>query len=116
MLAFVSTALTVLDVRSNSNIAGDSASQLSAAVLASPKIETFNDIPIKEMRTNTMNELSLQNKNIGVVGAMVVAGLLPAMTALTRVDVIVNSIGEEGKSVLRQAVEGRAGFDLNCPN
>ena len=71
-------SLTSLDVRYN-NIKGDSASQLSAVVLSNLKIETFNEIPIKEMRADSFTELDLKGKYIGEVGGMVVAGLVPVM-------------------------------------
>ena len=80
----VNGALTSLDIRSN-NIAGDGAAQLSAAVLGNLKIEMFNEIPIKEMRANSITELDLKEKGLGVEGGMVVAGLLPVMGALTQV-------------------------------
>ena len=32
--------------------------------------------------------------------------------SLTRCNVRVNNLGDEGKALLRQAVEGRAGFNL----
>ena len=80
----VHPSVTRVDVRYN-EIAGDGASQLSAAVLSNAKIEVFNEIPIKEMRTDSLTELNLFGKNIGTVGAMVVAGLLPAMASLTSV-------------------------------
>jgi hypothetical protein len=78
----VNGALTRVDVRNN-NIAGDGATQLSAAVLGNLKIEMFNKIPIKEMRANTFTELDLKGKGVGVEGGMVVAGLIPVMGALT---------------------------------
>ena len=80
----VCPSLTHVDVRSN-NIAGDGASQLSAAVLSNAKIEVFNEIPVKEMRTDSFTELDLFNKGIGVEGGMVVAGLIPVMGSLTEV-------------------------------
>ena len=80
----VMSSVTRVDIRHN-NVAGDAASQLSAAVLANTKIEVFNEIPIKEMRTNSLIELNLKRKYIGVVGGMVVAALLPAMGSITRV-------------------------------
>ena len=79
-----SASLTCIDVRSN-NIAGDGASQLSAAVLGNTKIEVFNEVPIKEMRADSFTELNLEGKEIGVEGGMVVAGLLPVMASLTSV-------------------------------
>ena len=66
------------------------ASQLSAAVLGNPKMEKFNEIPIKEMRTDSLTELDLSGKGVGVVGGMVVAGLLPVMASLTSIDLSQN--------------------------
>ena len=110
--AIAATAsITHVDVRYN-NIAGHGAKQLSAAVLANIKIEVFNDVPIKDMRADSFTELDLSSKDIGVVGGTVVAGLIPAMASLTRLDVRYNSLGEEGEAVLRKAVEGRSEFEL----
>ena len=80
----VTASVTRVDVRNN-DIAGDGASQLSAAVLGNEKIEVFNEVPIKEMRADSFTELDLSNKDIGVAGGMVVAGLLPVMASLTSV-------------------------------
>ena len=81
----VNGGLTRVDVRRN-NIAGDGAAQLAAAVLGNLKIEMFNEIPIKEMRANSLTELDLKGKDVGVEGGMVVAGLLPVMGALTKIE------------------------------
>jgi hypothetical protein len=80
----VNRGLTRVDVRNN-NIAGDGAEQLAAAVLGNLKIEMFNEIPIKEMRANSLTELDLTGKDVGVEGVMVVAGLIPVLGALTEV-------------------------------
>ena len=77
-------SLTHCDVREN-KIAGEGASQLSAAVLANTKIEVFNEIPIKEMRADSLTTLDLSNKKIGVEGGMVVAGLVPVTASLTKI-------------------------------
>ena len=106
-----SASLTSLDVRYN-NIPGDGASQLSSVVLGNTKIEVFNEVPIKEMRADSFTELNLQRKNIGVEGGMVVAGLLPVMASLTRLEVKDNLLREEGEAALRKATEGRSGFEL----
>jgi len=82
--AVVTGALTRVDVRNN-NIVGDGAAQLAATVLGNLKIEMFNEIPIKEMRADSLTELDLKGKGVGVAGVMVVAGLIPAMGALTQV-------------------------------
>ena len=107
----VCASITRIDVRYNA-IAGDGAWQLSAAVLGNEKIEVFNEVPIKEMRADSFTELDLSDKRIGVEGGMVVVGLLPAMASLTKILVSGNRLGEEGRAVLRKAVEGRSGFDL----
>ena len=78
----VNGALTSLDIRSN-DIMGDGAAKLSAAVLGNLKIEMFNEIPIKEMRANSITELDLKGKGIGVEGGLVVAGLIPVMGSTT---------------------------------
>ena len=67
----VTPSITHVDVRYN-NIAGDGASQLSAAVLGNEKIEVFNKVPIKEMRADSFTELNLSHKEIGVEGGLVV--------------------------------------------
>ena len=107
----LNASITRVDVRNN-NIAGDGASQLSAAVLGNTTIEVFNEVPIKEMRADSFTTLNLEDKRIGIVGAMVVASLLPAMASITLVDLKYNDLSEEGKAVLRKAVEGRSGCEL----
>ena len=102
-------ALTRVDVRHN-NIAGDGAAQLAAAVLGNLKIEMFNEIPIKAMRANSLMELDLNGEGVGIAGIMVVAGLIPVMGALTRVDVRFNNLSEQGKEVLNAV--GRKGLQL----
>ena len=64
----VAASITHLDVRYN-DISGEGASQLSAAVLSHTKMEVFNDIPVKEMRADSLTELKLDKKRIGVVRA-----------------------------------------------
>ena len=99
-----SASVTCLDVRHN-GISGDGASQLSAAVLGNPKMENFNEIPIKEMRANSLIELDLSGKEVGVVGCMVVAGLLPVMASLTKISLANNNLGEEGTKLICEAVK-----------
>jgi hypothetical protein len=80
----IRASVTCLDVRYN-NIPGKWASELSAAVLEMPQMKKFNEIPIKDMRTNSLTQIDLSGKGVGVVGGMVVAGLLPAMASLREV-------------------------------
>ena len=87
----VTGALTRVDVRKN-NIVGDGAAQLAATVLGNLKIEMFNEVPIKEMRADSFTELDLKGNGVGVEGGMVVAGLIPAMGALTSLDLSNNAL------------------------
>jgi len=103
----VTAELTSLDVRYNS-INGNGASQLSVAVLGNLKIETFNEIPIKEMRTDSLTELDLKDKGIEVVGGMVLAGLLPVMASLTELNLSGNKINAEGAQPLADALRVNA--------
>ena len=87
----VTGSLSRVDVRGN-NLAGEGASQLSAAILGNLKIEMFNEIPIKEMRANSFTELDLKEKRFGVEGSMVVAGLIPMMAMLTICNLLKNDL------------------------
>ena len=80
----VNASITHLDVRNN-GISVEEASQLSATVLSHTKMEVFNEIPVKEMRADSLTQLDLSRKEIGVVGGMVVAGLVPVMASITTV-------------------------------
>ena len=102
--AVVTRALTRVDVRQN-NIAGDGPVQLATAVLGNLKIEMFNEIPIKEMRANSLTELDLKGKDVGVEGGMVVAGLIPVMGALTKLSLAWNKLEEEGTKAICEALE-----------
>jgi len=95
----VNGALTRVDIRRN-NISGGDAAQLSAAVLGNLKIEMFNEIPIKEMRANSLTELDLKGKGVGVEGVMVVAGLIPVMGALTSIDLSSNQLTNYSKDMM----------------
>ena len=103
-LISVNGALTRVDVRQN-NIAGDGAVQLAAAVLGNLKIDVFNEIPIKEMRANSLTELDLNGKGVGVEGGMVVVGLIPVMGGLTKMSLAENKLGEEGIKAICEALK-----------
>ncbi|KOO25897.1 protein nlrc3 [Chrysochromulina tobinii] len=100
----VNGALTRVDVRFN-KIAGDGAAQLSAAVLGNLKFDMFNKIPIKKMRADSFTELDLKAKYIGVEGAMVVAGLIPVMGALTVANLLGSDLDAESAKMLVQVAK-----------
>ena len=52
------------------------------------------------------------DKRMGPADAILLTADLAVRGSLTRLDVRVNRLSEEGKEVLRTAVEGRSGFDL----
>ena len=59
-----------------------------------------------------MTSLNLYYNSIGPEGAKAVAAMAAVVASMTHLDVRANSLGEEGKAVLRKAVEGRSGFEL----
>ena len=67
-------------------------------------IEVFNDIPIKELRANSLTELDLYKKGIGVDGARVLAGLVPVSASLTSLNIEDNKIGVEGAKAVGDAL------------
>ncbi|EOD26576.1 hypothetical protein EMIHUDRAFT_64618 [Emiliania huxleyi CCMP1516] len=87
--------LKSLDVRCN-KISGDAAQQLATAVLASPSLEIFGLVPLKELRANTLDKLDLSGKGLGVPEALVLAKLVEGSEVLKSVDLRGNSLGTEG--------------------
>ena len=110
-MAAVTASVTHIDVRNN-GIKGDGASELSAAVLANTRIEKFNEIPIKEIRSGSLTSLDLAGKAIGVEGAMVVAGLALAMSSVTELNLNGNAIGDAGVSAICEAVQSNKEIKL----
>ena len=67
---------------------------------------------LRESTVTKVQELDLSHNNIGPEGAKAVAAMAAVVASLTRLDVEDNWFGEEGKAVLRKAVESRSGFEL----
>ena len=106
-----SGVLKSLDVRCN-KISGDAAQPLATAVLASPSLEIFGSVPLKELRANTLDKLDLSGKDLGVPEALVLAKLVEGSAVLKSIDLRFNGLGDEGKGAIRDAVSGRVGFKL----
>ena len=64
------------------NIIGDGAEQLAKVVLEHTALTDFCSIPLVSLRENSITELDLSEKGVGVPGAIVLSSLLPSATAL----------------------------------
>ena len=64
-------------------ITGDAADNLAKVVLEHAIMTDFCGIPLVSLRENSITELNLERKGVGVPGAIVLSKLLPAATALT---------------------------------
>ena len=65
------------------DIAGDAADHLAKVVLEHAVMTDFCGIPLVALRENSITELDLSDKGLGVPVAIVLSKLLPAATALT---------------------------------
>ena len=66
----------------HNNITGDAAKNLAAVVLEHAMTD-FCGIPLVSLRENSITELNLKAKGVGVPGAIVLSKLLPCAAALT---------------------------------
>ena len=64
------------------NITGDGAAQLAKVVLEHTSLTDFCSIPLVSLRENSITDLNLQSKGVGVPGAIVLSSLLTSATAL----------------------------------
>ena len=65
------------------DISGDAANHLAKVVLEHASMTDFCGIPLASLRENSITELNLKNKGVGVPGALVLSKLLPSAAALT---------------------------------
>ena len=93
------TSLTDLDLRA-SNIGGESAEQLAAAVLATSCLLKFSEIPVAELRRNEIKELDLSGKDLGPAEGRVLASVLDGCTSLEAANLLANRFDEESTSML----------------
>ena len=66
----------------SNDITGDGAEQLAKVVLEHTSLTDFCSIPLVSLRENSITELDLSEKGVGVPGAIVLSSLLPSATAL----------------------------------
>ena len=66
----------------DNNITGDAANHLATVVLDHAAMTDFCGIPLTSLREDSITELDLKEKGIGMPGAIVLSKLLPSTTAL----------------------------------
>jgi hypothetical protein len=66
----------------------------------------IRDIPVQIMRDDSVSEIDLRERNIGVQGGMLLAHLVPIMGTLTKLSLAKNKLGEEGTKFLCDALVG----------
>ena len=64
------------------SITGDEAENLAKVVLEHTSLTDFCSIPLVSLRENSVTELDLKEKGVGVPGAIVLSRLMPTATAL----------------------------------
>ena len=64
-------------------ITGDAADRLATVVLEHAIMTDFCRIPLTSLRENSITELDLERRGVGVPGAIVISKLLPSAAALT---------------------------------
>ena len=67
----------------NNGITGEGAEQLAKVVLEHGSLVDFGGIPLSSLREDSISELDLQRKGVGVPGALVLSKLLPTATKLS---------------------------------
>ena len=67
-------------------ITGEAASHLATVVLEHATMTDFCGIPLASLRENSITELDLEYKGVGVMGAIVLSKLLPSAKALTSLE------------------------------
>ena len=65
------------------NITGEAAENLAKTVLEHKTLTSFCGIPLVALRGDNITELNLNDKGIGMAGAIVLSKLLPSAEALT---------------------------------
>ena len=116
-MAAVVGSLTDLNL-SNNNLAGETEFVQATEVEGNTK-EVGTKV-IYQGREMTVNQevhlLSMDSygelEMVDLTGVHAIAKALADSASLTRLDVKSNSLGEEGRAVLRKAAEGRSGFEL----
>jgi hypothetical protein len=73
-------------------------------VLESTSLTHFGAIPLVSLRENSITELDLTSKGVGVPEAIILSSLMPTATALTSLSLERNQIGPDGTKHLSSAL------------
>jgi len=89
-------------------ITGDTADRLATVVLEHAAMTDFCGIPLASLRENSITELNLERKGVGVPGAIVLSKLLPSAAALTSLNLQDNHLGPKGGAALADGLKGNS--------
>ena len=67
---------------------------------------------LRESKVTKVQELELCFNRISPQGAKAVAAMAAVVGSITSLSLGDNDLGEEGKALVRKAIEGRSGFEL----
>ena len=84
---------------------GEPPLELLLAAVACAGSDEILSIPVQMMRDDSVSELDLQEKQIGVEGGMLLAYLVPVMGGLTVTNLLHNSLDAESAKMLAEAAK-----------
>ena len=87
------------------NISGDGAEQLAKVVLEHTSLTDFCCIPLVSLRENSITDLNLFGKGVGVPGAIVLSSLLPSAMALKALNLRENNLDAEAARYLGEGLK-----------
>ena len=65
------------------------------------RLERLGEIPVRALVADALEELDLSEKHIGPIGGMILAGLLPAASRLTKCNLEDNDLCSQGVAAFR---------------
>jgi hypothetical protein len=84
---------------------GEPPLKLLLAAVACAGSGEISGIPVQMMRDDSVSELDLQERNIGVEGGMLLAYLVPAMGGLTVANILGNQLDAESAKMLAEVAK-----------
>merc|ERR550514_419956 len=96
----ISVMASLTEVNLGNNSLGDEGTEFIATAL-------------KESTMNKLQKLLMFQNGIGPKGAAALAAYAAISASLTKLELRVNSLGDEGKAAIKEAVSGKEGFELN---